>query len=588
MLLLLFAPTILLADGERLIPRILTDNDISRYQTIMAEQSEGKWSAADKMIKALDNDLLMGHIRFQRLMHPNAYRSTYRELRAWMANYSDHPNARRLYRLAKKRQGRARSPKRPDRTEYPGVTGQAARPKPPAPNRDRFERRAVSRFRANIRRYVRTGKPERAEKRYWAMEKRKLMAPFELANALERISASYYYNGQNEKARLLARYGASMAREYEPATDWIAGLTNWRRGDFAAAYDHFAFLGASERAGDWLGAAGEYWAARSAYRKGDPVAAEDHLIAAAGRSETFYGLIAARQLGKRLDLDWARPTLTPQMVEKLMRYPAASRAIALTEIGRDDLADEELRLLWGREGTKVQDTLLAFAAHLNLPAIQLRIGRTGGTDTPPPVITRYPLPDWEPADGFKMDRAIIFAMVRQESSFGSRARSGVGARGLMQVMPATASIIARDRSLFRRNRNRLFEPEFNMALGQAYLEQLINSEYVEGNLFMMLAAYNGGPGSLIGWKREVEYHQDPLLFIESIGFYETRHFIERVMANLWLYRMQLGQDTPSLEAIASGAWPTLQNMDTDEERDIQRRRRARLLSRAGDTLSADN
>ncbi len=88
---------------------------------------------------------------------------------------------------------------------------------------------------------------------------------------------------------------------------------------------------------------------------------------------------------------------------------------------------------------------------------------------------------------------------------------------------------------------------------------------------MALAAYNGGPGSLMNWREEVSYHQDPFLFIESIGFYETRNYIERVMANLWLYRMRLGQDTPSLNALASGAWPTLEHLDTPQTADALRR-----------------
>jgi soluble lytic murein transglycosylase-like protein len=219
----------------------------------------------------------------------------------------------------------------------------------------------------------------------------------------------------------------------------------------------------------------------------------------------------------------------------------------------------------------VQDDLLALSAHLNLPAIQIRLGRAGGTGNPAPTATRYPLPNWQPAGGYSVDRAMIFAMVRKESDFRSRAKSRVGASGLMQVMPATARWITRSRSLLRKNRHRLYEPEFNMALGQQYIEYLMGMDYVEGNLLMALAAYNGGPGSLVDWRKEVSYYQDPLLFIESIGFYETRDYIERVMANLWLYRMRIGQETPSLDALAAGAWPTLNYLDTDETPEALRR-----------------
>jgi len=551
-------------ENASVIPTVLNKTDIKRYQRIFELQDQARWKQADKLIKQLDDRILMGHVQFQRYMHPKGYRSNYSELAAWLKRYADHPSAWRAYRLARKRQGKARAPRRPIDTRYPGVTGQSAAPKPPLPRRSRLERKAVTTYFANVRRYVRRGTPERAEKRYWAMEQRGLLVPHEKAEGLERIAASYYYNGNDFKALKLATLATDFARELEPASDWVAGLANWRMGNIKAAHQHFKYLGESERAGDWLISAGNFWAARAAFRLGDTYGGTQSLKSASSMNETFYGLLAARQLGIETNIDWSVPNLDQGAINNLLRHPATRRAIALTEISRDDVADEELRLLWGRKGTAVQDDLLALSATLNLPAIQIRLGRTGGTGHPAPTSTRYPLPDWIPAGGYSVDRAMIFAMVRKESDFRSRAKSRVGAGGLMQVMPATARWITRNGSLLRKNRHRLFEPEFNMALGQQYIEHLLAMDYVDGNILMALAAYNGGPGSLVNWRGEVDYKQDPLLFIESIGFYETRNYIERVMANLWLYRMRLGQDTPSLDALASGAWPTLEYLDTDE------------------------
>ena len=550
--------------GSAAVPTVLSKKDVARYQRIFELQEQARWRKADKLIKRLDDKILMGHVLLQRYMHPTGYRSRYSELAGWLKRYADHPAAWRVYKLARRRQGKARAPRKPIDTRYPGVTGQSAAPKPPLPRRTRLERRAVTTFFANVRRYVRKGLPERAEKRYWAMEKRGLLVPHEKAEGLERIAASYYYHGQDFKALKLATLAANLSRELVPASDWIAGLANWRRGDFSHARKHFQALGESERAGDWLISAGNFWASRAAFREGDALGGTHFLKAASTASETFYGLLATRQLGIMPDIDWTVPTLTKSAMDNLLRYPATRRALALTEINRDNVADEELRLLWGRKGTAVQDDLLALSAYLNLPAVQIRLGRAGGTGHPAPTATRYPLPDWKPAGGYSVDRAVIFAMVRKESDFRSRAKSRVGAGGLMQVMPATARWITRNGSFLRKNRHRLFEPEFNMALGQRYIEHLMTMDYVEGNMLMALAAYNGGPGSLVEWRRNVKYSQDPLLFIESIGFYETRNYIERVMANLWLYRMRLGQDAPSLDALASGAWPTLEYLDTKD------------------------
>lgn len=553
------------------IPDVLSVDDILRYQQVFELQQQAKWQQAEKIIKQIKDPILMGHINFQKLMHPTGYRSKYTELAAWMKNYADHPNAWQVYRLAKRRQGKARAPRSPEKTRYPGVTGQAALPKPPLPQRTKLETRAVRTFLANVRRYVRNGTPERAEKRYWAMEARNLLVPHEKAEALERISSSYYYKGDDIRAMKFAALGASLSREIVPTVDWIAGLAYWRMGDYQSANKHFELLANSERAGDWLLSAGAFWAGRTALRLKRPNDSIQHLKNASAYTETFYGLIASRQLGIPPSIDWSLPPLKQQSVDHLLKYPATRRALALKEVGRDDVADEELRLLWGREGVAVQDDMLALSTALNLPAIQIRLSRVGGTGDPAPAGTRYPMPDWQPAGGFTVDRALLFAMVRKESDFRSRAKSRVGAGGLMQVMPATASYITNNRSLLRRNKNRLYEPEFNIALGQQYIEYLLGFEYVEGNLLMALAAYNGGPGSLLEWRREVDYGVDPLLFIESIGFYETRNYIERVMANLWLYRLRLGQPTPSLDALASGAWPSLEYLDTTDTPEAMQR-----------------
>jgi soluble lytic murein transglycosylase-like protein len=94
-----------------------------------------------------------------------------------------------------------------------------------------------------------------------------------------------------------------------------------------------------------------------------------------------------------------------------------------------------------------------------------------------------------------------------------------------------------------------------MALGQKYLAHLLDDDSVRGNLFMLAAAYNAGPGTLRRWLKTVKFDDDPLLFIESIPSGETRIFIERVVANFWIYRERLGQDSPSLDAVAVGLWP---------------------------------
>ncbi len=544
-----------------LLPTVLSAADIQTYRRIFELQAKGKWVTSGKLLKKLENDILLGHVKFQKYMHPTKYRSRYAELAGWMKRYNDHPSAWQVYNLARKRRGKARYPRRPAEMRYPGVTGQEAKSSPATPARLRSERKAISRFKGNVRRYVRRGEPEKAEKRYWGIEATKLLTAHESAEALAKIASSYYYEGDDFKAIALATHGAELSGTTVALSDWIAGLANFRGSNFVVAHEHFKAVAVNDNSTEWLMAAGHFWAGRTGYLLSDPEAGEDHMFKAAELSETFYGLIAAKHLGIVPKLDWTMPALDDASIDRLMKHSAIRRAIALSQVGRGDLADEELRLLWGRKGIAVQKDVMALSVHMNLPAIQMRLGRVGGIGEPVPTSVRFPIPDWVPADGFRLDKAVLFGIVRQESVFRMRAKSSVGARGLMQVMPATARYLSRKNPVLRKNRHRLSEPEFNMALGQQYVSYLANMDDVQGNLLMLLAAYNAGPGTLNKWHKSVAYAYDPLLFIESIGFHETRNFIERVMSNIWIYRYKLGQTTPSLDALAAGAWPPLEYLD---------------------------
>ena len=100
-----------------------------------------------------------------------------------------------------------------------------------------------------------------------------------------------------------------------------------------------------------------------------------------------------------------------------------------------------------------------------------------------------------------------------------------------------------------------------MMLGQKYIKILLSDKKINGDLFLMAAAWNGGPGNLNKWRNNTEHMDDPLFFIESLPSRETRIFIEKVLTNLWIYRDRLGQPKPSLDAIAAGEWPMYKAFD---------------------------
>ena len=148
--------------------------------------------------------------------------------------------------------------------------------------------------------------------------------------------------------------------------------------------------------------------------------------------------------------------------------------------------------------------------------------------------------------------------MRQESAFNPKARSYVGAMGLLQLMPATARIVSNKFAPETLGGNP-FDPSINMSLGQAYIASLLGD--VDNNLVRTAAAYNGGPGNVIRWDNTLNASADPLLYVASIPLNETRDFVQRVLANYWMYQIRLGQPTPSLDQIAAHEWPTYAALD---------------------------
>jgi soluble lytic murein transglycosylase-like protein len=131
----------------------------------------------------------------------------------------------------------------------------------------------------------------------------------------------------------------------------------------------------------------------------------------------------------------------------------------------------------------------------------------------------------------------------------------------MQLLPRTAASVHDEYHFRGENRQLLHDPVLNVALGQRYLRRLMNHQRVGSNLLRLAAAYNAGPGTLRKWDKVMGEGDDPLLFIESLPVLETRLFIERVFANFWVYRLGLGQPTPSLDALALDIWPKYQPLD---------------------------
>jgi len=549
----------------------LADRDIERYRTIFEVQAEGAWDEADALIAQLESDLLLGHVLAQRYLHPTHYRSKYEELARWLERYADHPDARRIYRLARKRQPKgAAAPRRPA-----SAKGSLAAELPldsvylyqSKKRLTRSERRRVQRLKRRVRSYVRRTYLTKTERLLEQAEVRRLFDRYELDEAYAQVAAGWFYYGKADKAYDLASAAAERSGEEIPTAHWTAGLAAWRLDDLARAGQHFELLAGSRAASAWNRAAGAYWAARVHERAAGPAEAHRWLTVAARYPFTFYGLLARHRLNLHFEVAFdpiARDASAPR---RLLATPRGARAAALVDVGRSDLAERELLTLPDWKDPATTRALLAFTQSAGLPRLGHEMAQRLLGDEAAPwsqeelAAALYPLPRWRATGGFQVDRALIYAFVRQESAFDPRAKSPDGARGLMQLMPRTASHLDKETRYRGRQRDLLYDPARNLALGQRYLTRLLASRRVAGDVLRLSVAYNAGPGNLGKWQRKMGHGDDPLLFIESLPSLESRLFVERVMANLWIYRQRLGQPTPTLVALAADRWPTYVALD---------------------------
>jgi len=546
---------------------IISEPDASRYRVIFNLQKDGDWSAADKIIFLLSDKLLLGHVLAQRYLHPTKYRSRYKELKAWLDKYSDHPQAKRLYNLAINRKLKNwKLPKKP--TGWTGGgSGYASRNLGYKifNNNKKLTRGQLQERRqlANkMRYYLRKGWTKSYKNLVRSVRVKKLFHSVELDRTKAHLAAGYYADGRDQWAYDWAKAAVERSGKFLPEGHWVAALSAWRLARFETAHKHFRAVANSSYSSPWMLTAGAFWAARSSIKIRKPVLYNKYLAMASAYPRTFYGMLARRLLGLEVKYNWVPPPLEAEALLQLVNAPGGLRAVSLLKIGADRRAESELKMLFSSAKPELARAMMALADRANMPSLAMRIGNmlvASGSSLYDS--SAYPAPELPGAEGVVNDRALILALIRQESRFNPKAKSHRGARGLLQLMPGTARFIARDRQLktIKKNRDVLFDPETNLYLGQKYITILMAEKQVNGDLFRMLVAWNGGPGNLSRWSRDVAYNDDPLLFIESIPSKETRIFVERVLANYWIYKARFNNPTPSLDFVAQGKWPGYQS-----------------------------
>lgn len=374
------------------------------------------------------------------------------------------------------------------------------------------------------------------------------------AEAATRVAFIYYVLGLDMDARRVSdtwRQGASG--EWAAQAAWVSGLASWRLGDYNSASADFqqAARYADQRE---LRAGGFYWAARAEQAAGRPAAVEPLLKAAVNTTpaaESFYALLARETLGMPTKLG-ADPFIGYD--PPIAQYPNVQRAKELSRIGEPGLAEEMLKHQALIGAPSEHHALIELAKRLDLPAAQLWLADHGQWGARADATDRYPNPRWTPVDGWRVDPALAFGHIVQESAFRRTAVSTAGAVGLMQVLPITAEQMSQVIGV-RYSRASLTDPQYNLAFGQSFIETMRSSPGTGGQLPRVIASYDAGPLPVAKWAT-INDKGDPLLWIESIPFWETRYYVPSVLRNMWVYQGLDGEDTPSLKAIAQHQWPT--------------------------------
>lgn len=375
-----------------------------------------------------------------------------------------------------------------------------------------------------------------------------------------KIAWIYFLQGLDGDARRMGEKAARGQGDWATHARWTAALSAWRQNDCRAAGEGFEAV--SARAGDTdMRAAGLYWASRADMTCGRPDRIEARLKNAAQYGETFYGQLARQALGmqtaavkpQKVTSDWA----------SLERRPNVRVAAALIEIGETDAADQVIRQQAKIGPAAEFASLVRVTEQMDLPASVVWLAHNTPQGFVATAETRYPTPNWTPDTGWRVDKALVYAHTLQESGFRNKVVSPAGAYGLMQIMPAAATDYMRERGISV-DKTALTRPSTNIDIGQRHLEKLRDMGLTQGLLPKVIAAYNAGPKPVGEWNSLVRDNGDPLLYIESIPYWETRGYVVTVLRNYWMYEGQTGRDTSaSRSALAQGMWPRFPGMKGD-------------------------
>ena len=347
-----------------------------------------------------------------------------------------------------------------------------------------------------------------------------------------------------------AQLATQAARRHEAiALTWFERAGTWIVSDSQREW----WVRAALRAGQWSAVATaidsmtdpyrnlsvwRYWRAR-AYKAQGRAAQAKQLFEPLAKETNYYGQLALEELDEGSANVAINVKTSGEEAEAIARVPGIQRAMSFYTLGLRSEASNE----WNWATRTFDDRQLLAAAELARRAewYDQAINTAEKTRDIHDFELRYLAPYRELASAAaaenKLDEAWVYGLIRQESRFINVARSGVGASGLMQIMPETARWIARRLGIKRFEVQDMRTPETNIKFGTYYLKHVLDS--LDGSPVLATAAYNAGPGRAQRWRTTTV--MEAAVYIETIPFTETRDYVRKVMSNAMYYAARFGQ-----------------------------------------------
>jgi soluble lytic murein transglycosylase len=505
----------------------LSQDDRVRYTRIFTLQKDGWWIQADSYIERLNNPILLPYVMKQRIL----------ELADWLRAHRTSED----YALvdARMRQLYPASTLRPK-----VVLTQAELPVSSQLSKDGYARGASYPYNPQVR---------GADIGAWRQ-------------AMMALGNGRYSESREHAEKIVARSG-----KRSPSAWWLAGLSAWQLNDIEQAATYFGQMADCEcdlPSEELAGAA--FWAYRAELALQNRGDAARYLRLAASHPNSFYGQIAESVLIQSPVLQAsAVQTIPDQQWNVAAKDTDVLLVLALSAINKMDEAKKVFYRIAQRK-PEISQVVQQLGQALDISLLPTDLAaKSHDRSYAARRFSNYPVPSWARGLQTNNNKALVLAIVRQESGFNPNAGSPAGAKGLMQIMPATAAALMSARKLDVKvaaegeafdylpdYSQSLLDVGFNLRLGQHYIKHLAELPFVKNNIVLLAASYNAGPKPVEEWLAS-DTLKDPLLFIESIPYSETRGYVKNILRNYWVYQHLLNQPTAEAGKIAEGQWPTL-------------------------------